>query len=194
MSTYRDQGEPRRRSRPALPRWIAAAICSAFVLSAPATASAFGFRLGGKFWVKPEADQQQFAFGLQHDLKIVEDVFFFNTGGTFSINDQYFLIESGVAGLRFAIPVADKKVLPGFRANVLLVWPIRFKPSSAGGFGFGGQFAPGVGFAVSEEVEIFVELDIDVFKYLTASDGLLDGSGDEDETQVHLNLMVGLRF
>jgi len=188
------QAPVKRASCPS--RWIAVVLCLAFALAAPATASAFGFRLGGKFWAKPTGDQRQFAFGLQHDMTIVKDVFFFNTGGTFSIGDEYFVIQSGLAGLRFAIPVADGKVLPGFRANVLLVWPIRFGPddTQGGGFGIGGEFTPGCGFKLSEEVELFLDVDIDVFRYLTSSGELLDGSGDEDEIQLHVNLLVGLRF
>ena len=188
--------DPKRGMNPRFSRWIALTLCVAFALAVPATASAFGIRFGGKFWVKPEADQQAFAFGLQHDFTIAEDVFFINTGGTFSINDQYFLIETGLIGIRFAIPVAEGKVLPGFRGNVLMVFPIRFGPddTSGGGFGFGAQLAPGVGFKPSDEVEIFIDFDIDIFKYLTSSGALLDGSGDAEETQVHLALMVGFRF
>ena len=190
------QDRSKRGSNPNHLRWIALVLVAAFALAAPTAASAFGIRLGGKFWVKPEADQQAFAFGLQHDFTIAEDVFFINTGGTFSINDQYFLIETGLIGIRFAIPVADGKVLPGFRGNVLMVFPIRFGPddTSGGGFGFGAQLAPGVGFKPSDEVEIFIDFDIDIFKYLTASGELLDGTGDTEETQVQLALMVGFRF
>ena len=174
-------------------RSIATLVLLAGLLGMPAAADAFGFRVGGKFQVGPSAPNNLFAFGMVHDFTLVEDVLYVPMDTTLAINGDFFLIEGGLFGIRVAIPLADNKVRPGFHAKFCLKDAIRFNPDSGNGFGIGGRFGIGVAFRFqdAERAELFIDIEVDVYKYLQHSAAL---GADAARTQTQINLMTGMRF
>ncbi len=163
------------------------------VMTASAQALAFGFRLGGQFAVDPESINL-FAFGAQHDLTLVDDYFYFNSDATFAVGDEYFTIDIAPVGFRFAMPTLEGKLRPGFHVNFLLKDVIRYDPDSANGFGLGAVFGPSLAFHFPKGFEIFLDLDIAIYKFVQKESGLFDDPRHADPRQIQIGLMVGFRL
>ncbi len=170
----------------------AAALLVALLGIAPA-AHAFGFRVGGKFQAGPMAPINLFAFGMVHDFTLIQDVLYVPMDTTLAINGSYFLIEGGLFGIRVAIPLADNKVRPGFYGKFCLKDAILFDPDKGNGFGIGGRFGGGVAFRFqdAERAELFIDIEVDVYKFLQHSAAL---GSDAGGTLTQINLMTGMRF